>query len=535
MPIVTLQNGKSYSFPTQTAADAFKKEVGLVSNQPQTKQEAEPQNLLQRIQQGNKQKTDVFVGAGKEGLNLLRGASSLGERFLHGTLKTILPKSWENTLGIQKKTSKMTTGAEGLIPESAITPTNKYQKIGAGIAQIGEYMLPALGTTKAVNTGAKIANILSRAAQSGAIASAQAGGNVGKESVIATGTEIAFPVAGKVLKPVANVMGRLFGGFGAALSGASMSQISQFIDNPRVAKDVAEQIIKDGQDGILTANAKKIIDGASRLRREAVEKYGAGLEKLSKTDIKPSVIKKNVIGKLQDNKISISKNGVNLSNSEILDKKLQGRAKDLILKINSLTNASGKDVRNMLKTLETSKFKTAIEPNRVSFNSLVDDLYDGLKKSIKESTNKLSVIDKAYSDTLQLTEAIEDIFGKVNFKNKSELNNVARKLEGLFSKKALDPKTIDEFLIRIGEKPTEFKTSEAVRQTLNKQTGANTKGLTFAEITQQITSSVVTPQAILNLSIATGIAKEVLEKLVNNVEPVARGAVLKFLIDLNKE
>lgn len=534
MPIVTLQNGKSYSFPTQTAADAFKKEVGMTTQKNiQQGNQQNPQSLLQRIRQGNQQKTDVLVGAGKEGVNFLRGTSSLGERFLRGTLKTILPKSVENKFGVQNK--EYQTGAEQLIPESAITPTNKYQKIGAGAAQIGEYMVPALGATKVATTGMKIANILSRAVQSGTIASAQSGGKIGKETAIVAGTEVALPVVSKALKPVTSVIGRLFSGFGAALSGLSSDGIKIITENPRVAKEISEQIIKDGQESVLETNARKIIDGISTLNKKASAKYEAGLQKLSKTDIKPKVIYDNLIEKLKDNKINVSKSGLNLSNSEILDKNLQSKAKNIILQVNKMTNASGNDIRNMLKILEASKFKSAVDPNRAAFNNLMNDLASGLKKAINESTNKLSSINKEYSTTKALTDGIQNIFGKVKFKNTSELNNVARKLEGLFSKKGLDNKTVDEFLSKIGENPSEFRTAEAVRNIYTKTTGANTKGLTFAEILQQITSSVVTPQAVQNIAVTTGISKEVLDKLITTTEPAVRGAILKFLIDLNKE
>ena len=135
---------------------------------------------------------------------------------------------------------------------------------------------------------------------------------------------------------------------------------------------------------------------------------------------------------------------------------------------------------------------------------------------------------------MSLAEGMESIFGKVKFKNTKELNQIARKLEGLFSKKGLDPKTIDNFLKRIGISTEEFETSQAVKNIATKTTGANTKGLSFTEVLQQITSSVVTPDMVKNIAIVAGTSRNIIQAIVDNVAPSARALIIRSILENKK-
>jgi len=348
-------------------------------------------------------------------------------------------------------------------------------------------------------------------------------------------TPLALKSAQVILKPVVSVVSRLFSGLGAGLSGVSNDTLKTIASNPKVASDISKKILSSGQESILENNARTIMNGVSKIKKEASSMYGKGLENLKTVDIKPSVIAKNTLSVLDKNGIKIINDKIDLSASEILDTKIQNRAKELLNQINEQTTADGKNLRSLMEKIESSKFKSGLQdPNRMSFNVLLNDLSKGLRNSINESTDKLKQINKKYSADMDLSNSIQDIFGDIKFKNTSELNNVARKLENLFSQKGLDPKTVDNFLVRIGVSPSEFKTSEAVRKITTKTTGANTKGLSVGEIFQQITSSVVTPRAVRNIAIATGLTKDVIEKVVKNYSPGARKAVITGLIEANK-
>jgi hypothetical protein len=164
----------------------------------------------------------------------------------------------------------------------------------------------------------------------------------------------------------------------------------------------------------------------------------------------------------------------------------------------------------------------------------MSDLSKGLKKAIDESTNKLGKINAQYNTDMEIAEGMEAIFGKVKFKNTTELNKIAQKLEGLFSQKGLSPQVVDDFLKRLKINPEKFRASEAVRGVYDKATGANTKGLSIAEIVQQVTSAVVTPKMVKNIAIATGLSSSIIDKIIKTTAPAARGSLIKSLMGLTE-
>jgi len=399
--------------------------------------------------------------------------------------------------------------------------------------QVAEYLLPQTKITKGANLLTRGTQLGSRALGSASIASAQEG-KIGKETAIAGGTELLLPGVGKVLKPVTNVIGRLFNGLGAGLSGVGSEAIETIYKNPKRAIEVSQRIIKEGQESILEGNAKTILEGVSKIRQEARNAYGKGLEALSKTDIKPKQIFDNTVDILKKKGITFTKTGINMSDSEIFNPTIQKRAKELITELNGLVNTDGKRLKTFLDKLDAKKFLKSTDPDRLAFNSLVKDLSNGIKKAIGESTNKLNTINKKFSTDMSLVEAMEGIFGKVNFKNTKELNRVAKGLENLFSQKGLDPKTVTNFLNRIGIDDQAFRTSEAVRDIVTKKTGVNTKGVSFAEFTQQLTSSVITPKTVKNIAIITGLAENTIKNIIEKTAPTARASIIKMLIESNK-
>lgn len=461
---------------------------------------------------------DIIIGAGKGLLSTVKGASSLGEKVLQAPLKAVGMKFEEQT------------GAEKLISEELTEAKGGFQKAGKFIEQVAEFAIPATKIGKVTKGMSKIKQILARAVGSGAVATTQEG-ELGKETAIASGVEVSLPVVGKVIKPVTNVIKRLFSGLGSGLSGVPVEQLNMIAKNPSVAREVSRVIKKEGQESILESNAKSIVNGISKIRQQARKAYGEGVEVLSKTDIKPNIIKKNVLSAFKDNGIKITPQGISLKNSEILDTRIQKKASELITRLNNNTPTDGKSIRTLMDKLESAKFKSALDPDRQAFNNLMNDLGSELKKSIGESTKKLDDINKQFSQEMALADGMEGIFGKVKFKNTKELNKVAKKLERLFSQKGLDPITVDKFLTRIGISPSEFKTKEAVRGVVSKTSGANTKGLSFAEILQQITSSIVTPEAVKNIAVATGISANIINAIVKNASPSARGAIIKAIIN----
>src|SRR3990167_2933657 len=465
---------------------------------------------------------NLGVGALKGAGSILVGLEQLGGKLggeaLYGGINKVLPGSGRDV--------------GDLLSKEQVTPQGTAQKIGFTAEKIAEFAIPGTKVSKATQAMSTIPKYGARALTSGGVAAAQSG-KIGKESAIAAGVELALPGVGKVAsvaaKPVTAFMGRLLKGVGSGLSGASTSQIDAILKNPQAAQQIVKEIKSSGGANLLRKNSKEIVEGVSKIRQEARGAFREGLEKLSEADIKPSIFRENIGGVLKQYG-SVVKGGQRvLQNVEFDDPKNLKRASDLI---NRLSNAKldGKSLRKLADDVSASKFKVATSDERLAYNAFINDLSNGLTDSIKKSTGKLDEINKAFSQDMQIAEEIQQIFGKVKFKNAKEILTVSQRLESLFSKKGLAPEAIDKFLKRIGLESTEFRAGEAARQMGELAPTANTVGTSPFEIIRAFTAAIVPPEAVRNFAIRFGIGKEVAQEIATKLSPVARAGLVRTLI-----
>lgn len=463
------------------------------------------------------------VGLGQSALKAVKGAGQLGQKI--GNL--ILPKSMEMNPYSEENLQK------SILSEENLTAQNTSQKIGQFTGDVAQFAIPGTAVSKATKGASFLGKVIPRALTSGTVGAVQEGG-VGKEAGIAAGTEIVLPVVGKVLSPIAKVVGRLLKGTGSALSGASTDMLEQIAKNPDEAAKVVGEIKNKGLMGVLENNTKTIINGVSRIKKEARQMYSDALESLAQTDIKPQVFRSKLQPVL-DRYGSVTEGGTRMLNNVEFESPMSlKKANDIINKISN-TELNGKSLKKTLDFIKKQKYTTATGDERLAFNAFVKDIEANLKTAINESTDKLGEMNAKYSTDMGLAQSIEKIFGKVNFKNPSELNAVSQKLEGLFNQKGLSPKYVDDFLNRIGINPEKFKTSETVRQISTKKMGANTMGMSGGELLRTITSSGVTPKAVRDIAIFTGKSEKVIKTLIEKTAPSARALLIKTLIGVTEE
>ena len=460
----------------------------------------------------------ALKGAGSTLVGLEQLGGKLGGEALYGGINKVLPGSGREV--------------GDLLSKEQITPQGTAQKVGFTAEKIAEFAIPGTKVSKATQAMSAIPKYGARALTSGGVAAAQSG-KIGKESAIAAGVELALPGVGKVAsvaaKPVGAFMGRLFKGVGSGLSGASTPQIEAILKNPKAAQQVVKQIKSSGGANVLRKNSKEIVEGVSKIRQEARGAFKKGLEELAETDIQPSVFRENIGGVL--NKYGSVKTGGQrvLQNVEFDDPKNIKRASDLI---NRLHNAKldGKSLRKLADDIAESKFKIATSDERLAYNAFIKDLSEGLTQSVKKSTTKLDEINKAFSQDMQLAEEIQQIFGKVKFKNAKEILTVSQRLESLFNKKGLAPEAIDNFLKRIGIESTEFRAGEAARQMGELAPQANTVGTNPFEIVRAFTSAIVPPKMVRTLAIRAGIGLDVAQEIATKLSPTVRSTLVRLMI-----
>lgn len=466
----------------------------------------------------------VATGVGKGVLSTLKGAVQLG-----GTIGEKILPGFKSPYSEEKIQASAEKGGLGkLFTGENLKAKGTAENIGKGVEQIAEFAIPATKVFKLTKGASMVGKIIPRAITSGTVASVQSG-KVGKEAGIAAAVETALPVVGKVLTPVKNIVSRLVKGLAAGTSGVGTETIDKLVTNASMAGKEVKQLKALGNAGVLKKNAETIVNGVSKIKKEARTAYGVGLEALKATDIKPKEFRTGVQSIFDDYGSVIKGNTREITNAEFKDINNLKKASSIFDKISN-TKLDGKSLKSILDSIEKTRYPNPKTEEAMAFNSFVGDITNRLKSTISKSTNKLNEINAAYTKDMQLAESIEQIFGKVKFKNIQEVNKVSQKLESLFSQKGLSPEYVDDFLNRIGIKPEQFTTSEAVRQITNKTTGANTKGLSIGEIIQQVTSSVITPKLVRDIAIKTGKSEVFIKKLLENTAPTARAAIIKSLI-----
>lgn len=504
-------------------------EAGAYSNEmEQIRMESSVAEKQAKLPTAKRGIAGVLSGAKKGFLSGIKGAGQLGETIGHA----LLPKFAEEPSVYSEEALQADAERGGFLGKNlreenliAQTPAEKLGKFGE---QVAEFAIPATKVSKLSKGANFLRKVGTRALGSGTVATVQSG-KVDKNTAIASGAEVLLPVAGKIVSPAVKLVGRLFKGLGSAVSGASVDMLEQIARNPDIAKQTVKQIESKGALGVLEDNARQIVEGVSTIEKQARQAYGDALENLAKEDIKPSLFRSK-LQPILDKFGSITEGNTRLLDSVEFENPLSLRKASQIIDKITNTELNGKDINKTLQFIKSKKYTTATGDERLAFNAFAQELYDGLRTAVNESTDKLAEMNAKYSTDLGLSGAIEKIFGQVNFKNPSELNAVAQKLEALFNQKGLSPKYVDDFLTRIGISPEDFKTSEATRQLSTKKLGVNKIGVGFGEGIATITSAGITPKLVRDIAIATGKSERLIRSMLEKTSPSARALLIKTLM-----
>ncbi len=431
--------------------------------------------------------------------------------------------------------------------DEMLAPKTKGQAVSSFVTEVGATSMPSgaaykatrgLGFITRIRNGKRVLDfrkISGLGATGGTTGTILGGGDIDKDTAIGAGVDVALPVFGKLTKPAFNFVRRLFKGMGSGLSGVSTDAIDTMVQNPKKALEVSKHLDEVGNFKVLEDNAKVILNGVSKVRQGARKAYGDALEGLKEVDIKPTTFRQATQSFLDSVQSSVEGGVRTIKNVEFENPKNIKRATELIDELQNV-KLDGKSLRAFMKKVGDRAYKTTgTDSEKLAFNAFIKNMENSVKKAISQSTNKLDDINKTFSQDMQLAEAVESILGKAKFKNTKEVADAARKLDGLFSKKGLDPKIVDDFLTRIGVSPEDFRTTEAVRQIMNQAQGKNTMGTNPFEVAQRLTAALVTPESVKKISIATGLASKVIQTIVDTVEPTARVTLIKALVDSQKE
>lgn len=453
---------------------------------------------------------------------LLKSAAKTGLGIAKGFQKTF-PLVGVAGVGLKVRPTEET--------EQALEAKTTAEKAGKFVGDVAQFAIPGTKVARATKALSAIPRIGARAVTAGAVGTAQTGDIKG--GALAAGVEALAPGVGKVVgavaRPVTAFMGRLFKGISSGLSGASSGQIEAILANPKTAQQAVKEIKATGGASLLRKNAESIVQGVSKVRQDARRAFGEGLEKLSEADINPTTFKDAVGAILNKFGSVVSKGQRILQNVEFDDPKNLKRASDLISRL-SRVRLDGKSLRKLADDIDATKFKTATSDERLAFNAFTKDLSNGLKDAISKSTDKLDEINRAFSADIQLAEGIQQIFGKVKFKNLKEVLIVSQRMESLFNQRGLAPEVVDSFLQKIGLKAGVFRAGEAARQMGELAPAANTIGISVFELIRSFTAAVVPPATVRKIAIAAGISRDVTQKIMAELSPTARAVFVRLVV-----
>lgn len=526
--------------PNSEFAEKLKQQLAsgeLDSIAPQYGINTEPFKKLNIKEKEDSALTGLAKGFVKGVGSTVKGVGQIGEKILNAPLPE------DKKMKLYTDEEKLAQNPIGqVLTEGNLEAKTPAEKVGKTVEQIAEFAVPstAIGKLSKLKQARKLTETLAKSFTSSGVATIQEG-EIGKGTAIAGATELAFPIAGKLINNlIVKPLGRITKGLGSAVSGGSVDDINNILRDPQTAKEISKSFDSAKNVDILKGEVKQIMDGVSRIRKEASSLYNKGLESLSSTDINQNIIKDEVVNAIKSHKGIVSNKGFSLNKSEFAsDKKLVKEAGELIKEINGKKELSGRDVKQLMDKVQGTRLKTATSDVNISFNKFIDDLSSSLRNSINRSTNKLSEINKTYSQDIQLVDAIQDIYGKVEFKNIKEINRVAKKIEGIASQKGLSSEVVDNFFNRIygdsGKSSQAFKTTESVRKMLSKEGVGNRIGSSVSEIVQTLSAGIITPKLITDIAIATGKSEPVIKKLIENIAPAMRATVIKGLIVPTKE
>lgn len=452
----------------------------------------------------------IFEGVTKSLLSTVKGAGELGTKIgeqTAGRLVEFITGEGLPTADIFTEGTKANEKATRFL-----TAKNPEQMVGDFVGDVAQFAVPGMAASKATKGASLVPRVAGQVGSSGTVATVQEG-EVGKETAIASGAEIALPVAGRLAKPAYGLIKRLFRGTGSALSGAPVDIIRQVSDNPTLAKQTVEEISEKGTANIAEKNARTIIDGLKKVQRTASNDFGKALDELEQVPVNKEDLSSTMREFAEDFGISKQGEDIVLEGVEFGQTRYVNRAKKAVEMVDSIEDFTGKNLRQKLGQVEGLKYKTTSTEEARAFNQFIDDISDRLQSTIAKESPILQEANRNYSELKNIIAGTEQVLTKTKFGKAEDVIKMSEKLDSLFDRNELSQKYLKNFFDEAGIDADEFVTSEATRQITDISQQANTPGTSLFEMVRAATSAVVTPKMVRDIAITSGLTEAEVKRL----------------------
>jgi hypothetical protein len=336
--------------------------------------------------------TDVFPTQEPEQVKMsfMQKLGNFGLGAVKGVASTVVNSTDLVQQGLEKITTPLANKITGkkidnktvkqIVPERAITPTNTAQKIGFGMEQVAEFLIPGAAGLKASKGARMVTKVATGAAEAGLVTTAQGGDEKQVRNAVLTGGVL--PIVGKAAKGINSQV------FEKLPKRIIQNVVGQSKAEKLAGKDISEYVLKTKKVG--TAN--KLIKDSS----EAVKRLGNEIQNnlenvASKTT---RILKNDILGQVTK---KINAEGGEISSKEVASviENLAPQVKSL-LKRQSLSLPEANRLRQSLdKTLGDKGFLMSQLPfNKTVLKSFDDILREKVKtlapKGTRESFEELS-------------------------------------------------------------------------------------------------------------------------------------------------
>ena len=387
--------------------------------------------VLENIEQRNESGVEKFSkGVAKSGLRAAEGLFQVGKGvadFVNPTTGTS-----NNLLG------------DRLTEEAATTREGE----GGGVltGDIAQFALPGAAAARATRLSSLPVKLGSRALTSGTVATAQSG-EVGKETAIATGAEIALPLAGKyVVKPVVTALSKY--------SSGALKNIAGFLSGK--GRDAVDRVFANPNDALKGMNGDevKVLSGMGREVRQAVKEIKQeagsifsrtvkeGNTKTKSIPMKP--LKTKLFSQLEE-ALDIKRlpNGKLKIENTALTSAEESQISKILNKVTLWSDNTPEGINKLATGI--NKFRRGGEDTKF-FDLIVDNLRRTTRSYVGEAVPEIAKANSTYAAVMNQMDDVANILktsGPVS--DEKGIRKTAEAMQLMFgSRKELQRKAIDE-------------------------------------------------------------------------------------------
>ena len=401
-----------------------------------------------------------------------------------------------------KETSIFDVGSEQRAKaEEFLAPTSTGQGVSSFTTEVGATMLPSGAAVKATKGLGFARAMLGRGISGAGIGTIQGGGDIDRDTAIGAASEVAFPIAGRLIRTGGNILK----GIAGVAGGTGTDVIEQVIKTPRSALAGAA----GDSTTALKETATTLRQGVKELQKRAGNEFAA----LTKNHTEQ--LDKNAFKQLMQSFLDDVNETTFISTSK-LDK--------LRNAINTWNDYSAQGLNKLASKI--SKFYGGTQ-NTVDTDRVVSGLNRTIRDWIGQQVPDIAEANARYADKMDLIEQMDAIFklrGSVD--DRLGLQKTAEAVSRLFNaNKDIAREGVEELQREIGV--------DILGREAGRQLGANqVTRFQVAEGATGIARSLIPQKTILRLAAAVGIAKEAIESRLDTLEPAARATVIEVLTDL---